>query len=90
MRKSKTGLVKEEEVKEYLIKKAERVYPILDLEYRKNLKKVLSYTDKIKNLTLLGRQGLFNYNNMDHCIDMSKRIASVILFYAKNHGCFLQ
>ena len=33
------------------------------------------YLDSI-NIYTIGRYGLFNYNNMDHCIDIGIRLAS--------------
>lgn len=67
------GLVKKEEVIEYFVKKAPRVYPLYDIHYRNNLNLILTYLDKFSNFITLGRQGLYNYNNTDHCLDMSMK-----------------
>ena len=42
----------------------------------------MDYLSNIQNLITNGRQGLFNYNNMDHCIDMGIKAAN----YIKNNG----
>lgn len=75
----KAGIIKREEVSDYLIKKAKRVYPIYDLDFRKNLDIVLKYLFKIDNLITIGRQGLFNYNNADHCIDMAIKSSDFVI-----------
>lgn len=72
------NIIKENEVEEFLIKKAGRVYPVYDLNYRKKLSKILMHLDSYDNLITLGRQGLYNYNNTDHCIDMSRKAADYI------------
>lgn len=72
------GILKEKDVKEFLVKKAGRIYPVYDMDYKKNLGIVLKYLDSFKNFITLGRQGLYNYNNTDHCIDMSKEATKYI------------
>ena len=74
----KIGVLKREEVLEYFSKKAKKVYPVYSLDYKKNLTTILDYLDTIENLQTTGRQGLFNYNNMDHCIDMANKTAEYI------------
>ncbi|MCL5037887.1 MAG: FAD-dependent oxidoreductase [Chloroflexi bacterium] len=44
-------------------------YPFYDLDYRKNLGIVRPALKEISNLQVLGRSGLFRYNNMDHSIE---------------------
>ncbi|MAG52721.1 MAG: hypothetical protein CMH62_02045, partial [Nanoarchaeota archaeon] len=75
----KAGVIKKEEVKDYIVRRAGRVYPVYDLDFRKNLDIILKYLFKIENLLTIGRQGLFNYNNADHCIDMSIKSADFII-----------
>jgi len=79
----KTGIVQEKDIEEFVVRKAKRVYPVYDTRYRRNLKVVLSYLDSFDNLITLGRQGLYNYNNTDHCIDMSKKATFHIDRYFK-------
>lgn len=66
----KTGFIKKEEVATFFTKRARRVYPVYDVGFKKNLYTVLDWLDGISNVLTLGRQGLFNYNNTDHCVDM--------------------
>ena len=73
-----TSILKESKIEEYIIKKAGRIYPVYDLTYRKNLGIILKYLDEFENVITLGRQGLYNYNNTDHCIDMSMKASEYI------------
>tara|TARA_Y100000310_G_scaffold342413_1_gene445576 strand:+ start:4800 stop:6185 length:1386 start_codon:yes stop_codon:yes gene_type:complete len=74
----KTGILKKADVEEYFTKKANHVYPIYSKNYKKHMKIILDYLDKISNLQTTGRQGLYNYNNTDHCIDMANKTAEYI------------
>jgi protoporphyrinogen oxidase len=75
----KAGLIKEAEVYDFIIRKAGRVYPVYDLDYKTHLNSVLSWLDRIENIYTVGRLGLFNYNNADHCLDMAKVTAQVAI-----------
>lgn len=78
----KTGLIKESEVLDFFTAKLQNIYPVYDLNFKENMNIILEYLKSIKNLYTNGRQGLFNYNNMDHCIDMGMTLAEHI----KNNG----
>lgn len=69
------GVIHSEDVLEYFTYKRDNVYPVYDLGFQENLSRVLDFESKINNLFFLGRLGLYNYNNMDHCIDMGIKIA---------------
>ena len=56
-----------------------RIYPVYDLAYSKNLGMVTNSINQISNLVTIGRPGLFNYNNMDHCIDMAFCVGEALL-----------
>jgi protoporphyrinogen oxidase len=43
----------------------EKAYPLLDSSYMQNLKIINSYLNSFKNLKLIGRHGLFAYDNQD-------------------------
>ncbi len=44
------------------------VYPVYSPDYQKHLKTIRNFTEKIENLSLMGREGLFRYDNSDHAI----------------------
>ena len=45
-------------------------YPVYEIGYQVDLKKVENYLDMIENLIPIGRYGAFKYNNQDHSILM--------------------
>ena len=65
------GLLNRDDVDSYFTIRLEEAYPKYDLLYKQKLNKIITYLDKIGNFMTLGRQGIFNYNNMDHCMDMA-------------------
>ncbi|MEM7819767.1 MAG: FAD-dependent oxidoreductase [Candidatus Aenigmatarchaeota archaeon] len=75
----KAGIIKREWIDEFFVKKIENIYPIYNIGFRINLNIIFDFIQDIENLYTIGRYGLFNYNNMDHCIDMSMRTAQHII-----------
>jgi len=75
----KAKIIRRRDVTGTLLKKARRIYPVYDLDYRKNLITVLKWMDSIENFFSIGRPGLFNYNNTDHCIDTGMKMADTII-----------
>lgn len=47
----------------------EHAYVIHDLDYRKNTQIMRSYFAQLEGFHILGRWGMWNYNNMDVCMD---------------------
>lgn len=74
----KVDLLRNISVSKCIVRRFTRVYPVLDIHYRRRLDKVLDYINSISNMYTVGRHGMFNYNNMDHCIDMTDRLAAHI------------
>ena len=64
-----TGLPAPEVVSHTMIKR-DNVYPVYDLEFRKNLSQIENYLDSLNRLITLGRQGLFVHDNVHHAIEM--------------------
>ncbi|MBM3247387.1 FAD-dependent oxidoreductase [Candidatus Pacearchaeota archaeon] len=72
----KLDILKEENFVEGLVLRKKEVYPIYSLDYKEQLKIILDWADEnLLNFVTCGRNGLFNYNNMDHCMDMATKIA---------------
>jgi len=78
----RAGILTESDILDYFMIKLKNLYPVYDLNFRKNMNIILNYLNSIEDLYTNGRQGLFNYNNMDHCIDMGISLAEHI----KNNG----
>ncbi|MAG15638.1 hypothetical protein CMO88_01100 [Candidatus Woesearchaeota archaeon] len=74
---TKGKFVNEGEASGFYILKVKNIYPVYEIGYKERLSKVLGFTDKFENFITLGRLGLFNYNNTDHCVDMA--------IWASNH-----
>ncbi len=70
--------LRREEVEEIFTKRHPSVYPVYSVGYKKNLETVLDALDPVENLLTIGRRGLFNYNNVDHCFDMAFKAADHI------------
>ena len=58
-----------------MVKRVRNFYPRYDLEYTEKMKALSRDLQRIKNLLLTGRIGMYNYNNSDHCFDMGRFIA---------------
>lgn len=72
------GALKQEEIEEYFVKSYQKAYPIYKKGFSQILDPVIEYLESIQNLYTIGRQGLFNYNNMDQCWDMAMKTADQI------------
>jgi protoporphyrinogen oxidase len=55
------------------------VYPVYRTHYERDLEAVSSYLMQVQNLISTGRGGFFNYNNIDHSIDMGLLAAEFFL-----------
>lgn len=72
------GVLKKNDIEEIFLKSIEKAYPVYKIGFMEELKKIKEYFDNIENFYLLGRQGLFNYNNMDQCWDMAMKVADQV------------
>lgn len=65
---SEFGVVKKEDVIVGTVVRYPKTYPLYDLDYQKPLKKIKKFVYQFSNLQIVGRYGMFRYNNMDHTI----------------------
>jgi len=73
-----TGLFRADEVEESMVYRISDAYPLYTLDYAERLDRTLAGLRKIPNLITLGRQGLFNHNNMDHSLYMGLQAAELL------------
>jgi len=73
------GIIKKSDVVDFFCIRLENVYPVYDLEYKRNLEIIIQALDKYPNLIINGRPGLFMYNNFHHSLDMGFAAADYIL-----------
>jgi len=64
----KINICKISDIEDHLIIRIPKAYPVYDMEYKEPLDAIEKYIKKFSNLQLVGRYGLFKYNNMDHSI----------------------
>lgn len=74
-------ILKRAELSEYFYKTLKKAYPVYKKGFISSLKDLTTFFNSLDNFYLLGRQGLFNYNNMDQCWDMAMKVSDQI----KNH-----
>ena len=75
----KFGFLKKDNILDVYHIKQKYVYPVYDLEYKKNLDVVKNYLDAFSNLIYIGRPGRFKYTNQDHSLEMGILAARSIL-----------
>lgn len=59
---------KRSEIEDYIVLRIPKAYPVYRNNYKDYLNVIEKYLRKFKNLQLIGRYGLFKYNNMDHSV----------------------
>lgn len=59
------GLVKKEEIEDYIILREPHAYPIYQVGYKKMLQSLIGYIEGIEGFYTAGRQGAFLYCNQD-------------------------
>lgn len=62
------GLCKVTDIEDYIIVRVPKAYPVYSTGYKAYMNVIEKYLRKFSNLQLVGRYGLFKYNNMDHSI----------------------
>ncbi|MEK6846900.1 MAG: FAD-dependent oxidoreductase [Nanoarchaeota archaeon] len=75
----KLKFIKKSEVRKYYVLRKKYVYPVYDVNYKKNLNIIKNYLDKFKNLYYIGRPGRFLYTNQDHSLEMGMLVAKSII-----------
>jgi protoporphyrinogen oxidase len=64
----KVGLVKEKDIMGGFVVKESESYPTYYLGHKKYFDILKNYVSRFENLQLIGRGGMYKYNNMDHAI----------------------
>jgi protoporphyrinogen oxidase len=64
----KAGLVKKRYILDGFVVRETESYPTYYLGYKSHFNRLKNYVSKFKNLSLVGRGGMYRYNNMDHSI----------------------
>lgn len=64
----KMGIGGEEEIIEAFVAREKNAYPVYQIGYKDSLDKVTDFIKNFTNLQIIGRGGMYRYNNMDHSI----------------------
>lgn len=78
-------LIKKSDVIGGYVHRVPKEYPVYHLNYKEDVKKLMDYLKSFVNLQLIGRNGTFRYNNMDHSVEMGLYAAWNILAGAKKY-----
>jgi protoporphyrinogen oxidase len=81
------GYFKKEDVIDTYVHRVRYAYPVYDRDYKKRLETIVSFLEK-KDLYLLGRTGIFRYNNSDNSIEMAFQLAKNLLTNSKKKSLF--
>lgn len=63
-------LISSQDIIEGLVHRMPKEYPVYHIGYRKDVGILKEYLLQFSNLQIIGRNGTFRYNNMDHSIEM--------------------
>jgi len=86
----KANLLHQVDVLEFFTIRVKDIYPVYSLDYEQNLSVVMKYLNTFDNLFSLGRMGLFNYNNCDHCLDMGYKFVRYLKTENKSHSQWVE
>jgi protoporphyrinogen oxidase len=73
------GFIRREDVIESFVHREKYAYPVYTLDYKRHLEKIKGYLNRFKNLQLVGRSGVFRYNNQDHALEMGILAARTVI-----------
>jgi len=71
-------LLNASEVDDFCVLRITNAYPVYDLDYRRNFKKVSDFISSYENLFILGRTGGFKYSNMDVCLEEGHALGKLL------------
>ncbi len=74
----KTGYIKRENVIDSLVTRVDHAYPYYDLNYKEKLDTIVKFLEH-DHVHLLGRTGIFRYNNSDNSIEMGFELAEKLI-----------
>lgn len=60
------GLAQESDIEDGFVVKMPKAHPVYDFGYEQSLRVVRTFLKGLKNLQLIGRNGMHKYNNQDH------------------------
>lgn len=77
------GYLPKDAIMDTFVQRVPFAYPVYDIGYKSRLIKTVSFLEK-HDVYLLGRTGIFRYNNSDNSIEMAFQLAKNVLSGMKN------
>jgi len=84
---NRIGYMPREVVSSSFVFRLKYAYPVYDLEYKDHLDKIVKFFED-GNTYLLGRTGIFRYNNSDNSIEMGFELARKLVGKEKNQSIY--
>lgn len=75
---ARLGLIEAREVLAHRVVRVAEAYPLYTTGYEEALRACLDQVARYDNVWTVGRQGLFRYVDMDHCVLMGKGVAAQV------------
>ncbi len=79
------GLLSNSDVLGGYVHRVPKEYPVYHVGYKEDVDRIKEFFSHYKNLQLIGRNGTFRYNNMDHSIEMGLYSAWNIIHGSKKY-----
>lgn len=73
------GFITQKDIIGGYVHRVEKEYPVYHLSYKEDVNKLKLYLKEFSNMQIIGRNGTFRYNNMDHSVEMGLYAAFNIL-----------
>jgi protoporphyrinogen oxidase len=83
------GLIAKREAIDSLVMRIPNAYPIFEIGYDGDRRKICDYLGSFENLRVIGRGGMFQYFNMDHAMESGVAVADEIIAMSadpRSHG----
>lgn len=84
---SRVGYLPKDRVSGSYVKRLRYAYPVYDLNYKRRLTRIVSFLET-RDVYLLGRTGIFRYNNSDNSIEMALVLAQNFIEKRSNASIF--
>jgi len=80
------NLIRKKDIIGGYVHRCYKEYPVYHINYKNDLDKIKKYLQIFSNLQIVGRNGTFRYNNMDHSIEMGLYAAWNIISGKKKYN----
>lgn len=68
-------IIKKQEIIDYRVVRLPDIYPAYEIGFESKRESLFDKINRIENIISIGRQGMYDYCNVDHCMDMAIYVA---------------